>query len=88
MVRSICLEPTMSRSRRRTPIFPITSAISEAFDKATWHRAFRRAENQHMQSDSGSEPRHFHEFSNPWLIHKDGKHWRSDASGRPGAMCK
>lgn len=88
MVRSICPGTAMSRSRRKTPIFPITSATSEAFDKATWHRAFRRAENQRLQSDSGSESRHFHEFSSPWLMQKDGKHWWSDASSRPGAMRK
>ncbi|WP_288076486.1 hypothetical protein [Pseudomonas sp.] len=69
----------MSRSRRKTPIFGITTARSEAFDKATWHRAFRRAENQRLQSGSDRESRHFHEFSSPWCMQKDGKHWWSDA---------
>lgn len=69
----------MSRSRRKTPIFGITTAASEAIDKATWHRAFRRAENQRLQYDPGGETRHFHEFSSPWLMQKDGKHWWGDA---------
>lgn len=78
----------MSRSRRKTPISGITTATSEAFDKATWHRAFRRAENQRLQSDSSGEPRHFHEFSSPWRMQKDGKHWWSDAAATDHLMRK
>jgi hypothetical protein len=63
----------MSRSRRKNPVIPITTADSEAFDKASWHRAFRRAENVRLTADPESETHHFREFSNPWLMHKDGK---------------
>lgn len=63
----------MSRSTRKNPIIGITIADSEAFDKASWHRAFRRAENVRLATDPESETHHFHEFSNPWLMHKDGK---------------
>ncbi|MBD1590316.1 hypothetical protein [Pseudomonas typographi] len=70
----------MSRSRRKTPIFSITTAESEAFDKACCHRAFRRAENQRLQSDPESDPHHFREFSDPWSMQKDGKHWWPDTT--------
>ncbi|MCY1283415.1 hypothetical protein D9M68_817120 [compost metagenome] len=65
----------MSRSRRKTPICGITTAASEAFDKARWHRAFRRAENQRLASNPESEPHHVREFSDPWAMQKDGKYW-------------
>jgi hypothetical protein len=81
-------EPAMSRSRRKTPIFGFTTATSEAFDKAKWHRAFRRAENQRLTCDPETEAHHFREFYNPWSMHKDGKHWWSEALRRPGGMRK
>jgi len=67
----------MSRSRRKTPIFGITTAKSEAFDKVCWHRAFRRAENQRLQAAPDRTPRDIREFYNPWSMHKDGKRWWS-----------
>lgn len=79
---------TMSRSRRKTPIFGITSATSEAHDKAAWHRAYRRAENQRMTANSKTEPHHFREFYNPWKMDKDGKHWWPEALKRPREMRK
>lgn len=65
----------MSRSRRKTPIHGMTTATSEAYDKARWHRAFRRAENQRLTTQPETEPHHFREFYNPWTMQKDGKHW-------------
>jgi hypothetical protein len=87
-VRSIFPGPTMSRSLRKTPIFGFTTAVSEAFDKATWHRAFRRAENQRLQSASDDESRHFRELSSPWWMQKDGKHWCSEALATKSHMRK
>ncbi|WP_338924609.1 hypothetical protein V0M98_33880 (plasmid) [Pseudomonas silesiensis] len=78
----------MSRSRRKTPIIGITTAKSEAFDKASWHRAFRRAENVRLDADPESETHHIHEFSNPWLMHKDGKQRLSDSPSREKDMRK
>lgn len=74
----------MSRSRRKTPIFGITTAKSEAFDKACWHRAFRRSENQRLQAAPHRMSRDIREFYNPWLMHKDGKQWcsRNERSDR------
>ncbi|WNW10904.1 hypothetical protein RRX38_06965 [Pseudomonas sp. DTU_2021_1001937_2_SI_NGA_ILE_001] len=66
----------MSRSLRHTPIFPITSATSEAWDKARWHRAWRRAERQRLGCRPFSEPLPERAFFNPWTMNKDGKHWR------------
>lgn len=78
----------MSRSRRKTPIFGITTALSEAADKAIWHRAFRRAENQRLAGDPGSEPYHFRQFFNPWQMDKDGKYWRGGVLLKPREMRK
>lgn len=70
----------MSRSYRKTPIHGITTAASEAFDKACWHRAFRRTENQRLATSTDSEPHHIREFFNPWRMQKDGKCWLGSAS--------
>lgn len=68
----------MSRSRRKTPIRGFTTASSEAFDKAYWHRAFRRAENQRLCTNPESESHHIREFSDPWSMQKDGKCYWGD----------
>lgn len=38
----------MSRSYRKTPIFPCTCAESEKDDKRIWHKRMRRIENQKL----------------------------------------
>lgn len=63
----------MSRSRKKTPISGVTTARSEAFDKQTWHRAYRRAERVRVSADPESEPRHINEFTSAWDRQKDGK---------------
>ncbi|TBV01237.1 MULTISPECIES: hypothetical protein [Pseudomonadaceae] len=68
----------MSRSKRKTPICGITTAKSETFDKACWHRAFRRAENLRLATDPESEAHHIREFSDPWSMQKDGKCYWGD----------
>lgn len=65
----------MSRSRCKNPVHGVTTAASEAYDKARWHRAFRRAENQRLATRPDSEPHHIREFSDPWSMQKDGKYW-------------
>ncbi|MCY1409013.1 hypothetical protein D3C76_563420 [compost metagenome] len=68
----------MSRSRRKNPIRGITTAASESFDKAIWHRAFRRAESQRLAASPYSKPHHIREFSDTWSMSKDGKcYWGS-----------
>lgn len=71
----LILEIRVSRSKRKTPIMGMTSAVSEAQDKAIWHRVYRRTERQRLQSRPFSEPRDFREFSNPWSMDKDGKQY-------------
>jgi hypothetical protein len=71
----LILEARVSRSKRKTPIMGMTSAVSEAQDKAIWHRAYRRTERQRLQSQPFSEPRGFREFSDPWSMDKDGKQY-------------
>lgn len=78
----------MSRSRRKTPIFGITTATSEANDKAAWHRAYRRAENQRLAAAPETEPHHYRKFFNPWKMDKDGKHWWPEALQSPKEMRK
>lgn len=78
----------MSRSRRKTPIHGVTTAASEAYDKARWHRAFRRAENQRLATNPDSEPRHVREFSDPWSMQKDGKYWCGTAGNSARWMRK
>lgn len=75
----------MSRSKRKSPITGITTASSERFDKSKWHRRFRRAENQRIESSPESEPHHIRQFADPWSMAKDGKrYWRD----RPDLMRK
>ncbi|WP_274645083.1 hypothetical protein [Pseudomonas serbica] len=78
----------MSRSRRKTPIIGHTTAVSESFDKAKWHRAFRRAENKRLSCDPESESHHLKEFFNPYSMHKDGKQWIGIPCRHPEEMRK
>ncbi|UOK17260.1 hypothetical protein vBBaMIFTN4_68 [Bordetella phage vB_BaM-IFTN4] len=78
------MERGMSRSRRNTPITGITTARSEKFDKQRWHRAYRKAERQRLQTDPYSMPRHPLEFgAHAWNLSKDGKkYWGCDVPPR------
>lgn len=63
----------MSRSRRKTPIRGITSAVSEHYDKQAWHRSYRAAVRRQLATEPDSELPHHREFSDPWRMAKDGK---------------
>jgi hypothetical protein len=66
----------MSRSKRKTPIFGITMAASEAEGKAKWHRRHRHAESARLRKDAVDyEPRSHREHSNTWDMEKDGKRY-------------
>ena len=69
----------MSRSKRKTPITAITTAVSEACEKAKWHRRHRREERSRLRA-SGLEyvARSHREHSDPWMMEKDGKKYHSD----------
>ncbi|WP_266183367.1 hypothetical protein [Dyella humicola] len=63
----------MARSKKKTPIHGITSAVSEAQDKALWHRAYRRGERQRIQQDADPVLVDENQYSSPWKMDKDGK---------------
>lgn len=65
----------MSRSRRKTPITGITTARSEAWDKALWHRTLRHAEKQRLLVAPESMPIDERHYGDPWDMSKDGKRY-------------
>jgi len=72
----------MSRSHRKTPIFPNSTASSERWDKKQWHKRWRINERQRLACASLEEmSEHIasskNEVCNPWLMNKDGKHFLS-----------
>lgn len=72
----------MSRSKRKSPILGITTAETEAADKAKWHRRHRREERARLTAE-GQEyvARSHREHSSPWLMDKDGKKYWGGAIG-------
>jgi hypothetical protein len=72
----------MSRSRRRTPILGITTAETEATDKAKWHRRHRRNERVRLSATGEDYVKRSHrEHSDPWSMEKDGKNYWAGALG-------
>jgi hypothetical protein len=70
----------MSRSRRRSKVFGITTAKSEKQYKATEHRRERRAVRIALREDRKlPEPK---EFGNPWNGPRDGKWYWPHATDR------
>lgn len=70
----------MSRSQRKNPIHGITTARSEADDKRIWHGRWRCTERDKLVKLDHEEDyitAHKNEVSNPWVMEKDGKVWRS-----------
>ncbi len=65
----------MSRSKRKTPIFGTTTAVSEAWDKRFWHRALRRHERSQLQAGDleSFQHRHPNDVATKWNMEKDGK---------------
>ncbi len=68
----------MSRSRRKTLIFGITTCRSEREDKRIWHGRLRSRERTTLQSTApdtleGHAPTSEKEVSNPWSMGKDGR---------------
>lgn len=78
----------MSRSKRKTSIIGWTIAESEKQDKRLYNRRYRRACKQILNTNFECEllP-HLREYSSPWAMGKDGKHW-FDAEEFPEAMRK
>ena len=76
----------MARSRRHTPVFGITTAVTEKRDKQMAHRRLRVAERLDLDTGGEGNPR-LREVSDPWLMDKDGKQ-RVDPSSDPKLMRK
>ena len=68
----------MSRSRRKTPIFGITTAPSEAEDKRLWHKRLRAKTRDQLKAGPDDHiPVDRREVSDPWGMAKDGKrYWK------------
>lgn len=66
----------MARSRRKTPIIGITTAVSDKPFKMMEHRRERRAAKRAIVSMDDAPPPKL--FGNPWASEKDGKHWVDD----------
>jgi len=83
----------MSRSRRKTPIIPMTLCRSERRDKQCWHRAWRRAERNALTallSDRHVEahlPWVRNDVSDVWTMSKDGRtYWSAEARSEMAAI--
>jgi len=72
----------MSRSRRKTPIFGCGGG-SEKRDKQIWHKKFRHGSKQKLkdgfEDEDYSDP-NFKEYSDPWIMNKDGKYYYPEAT--------
>nr|WP_156428593.1 hypothetical protein [Magnetospirillum sp. XM-1]CUW37142.1 conserved protein of unknown function\ len=78
----------MARSKRRTPIFGITTAESEQWDKRIANRRWRSAVRRALKFDADILPER-REHSDPWIMAKDGKRWMAEwAREEPSAMRK
>lgn len=66
----------MSKSKRKTSIVGWATTDSEKQDKRLYNRRYRRACKQILNTNFECEllP-HLREYSNPWAMGKDGKHW-------------
>ncbi len=78
----------MSRSRRKTPIFGVTTCQSEKQDKKIWHGRWRANERTALASaDQAKLDAHLsipeRQVSNPWSMGKDGRQrWPLDSQER------
>lgn len=64
----------MARSRKKTPIAGITTAVSEKQDKRLANRRLRIAVRHAISVDDEVIPL-LREVSNLWSFDKDGKRW-------------
>jgi hypothetical protein len=65
----------MSRSRRKTPIIGMTTAISDKPFKVDEHRRERRSARAVLASGLDADDRRMHaqKYGDPWKAPKDGK---------------
>ncbi|HBI22204.1 MAG TPA: hypothetical protein DDY37_06445 [Legionella sp.] len=72
----------MSRSRRKNPIFGITTCRSEQQDKKIWHQRWRSRERTALTSATPSDLEAYlpvleKQVSNVWSMGKDGRQYWS-----------
>lgn len=70
----------MSRSRRKNPVFGITTCVSERKDKITWHRRWRAKERTALNGVAHADleaylPSLENQVSNVWDMGKDGRQY-------------
>jgi hypothetical protein len=68
----------VSRSTRKTPIFGISNAASEALDKRIWHKRLRSQERDQLSKvgpDTDHVSIHQNAVSNIASMAKDGRQW-------------
>lgn len=69
---------SMSRSRKKTPIFGLTTATTDKPFKLAEHRRERRVTKSTLVTESDALPDQRH-FGNPYASEKDGKRWYAKA---------
>jgi hypothetical protein len=68
----------MARSRKKTPIFGMTTAESDKADKVAAHRSARHRARQLLHVGVEDIPSS-RDIENPWKYSKDGKRFWRDA---------
>lgn len=64
----------MARSKRKTPIFGMTTATSEKQDKRHWNRIFRRVAKRNLETER-EIPKKIQAVTEVWSGAKDGKRY-------------
>lgn len=77
----------MSRSRRKSPYLPHTSAKSDKFDKQKAARRFRAASKVDLLDEAVIVPSKSQHVTNPYTFAKDGR-YRIDPATNPELMRK
>jgi len=78
----------MSRSRRKLPIFGLSTARSEAGDKRLWHKRWRSRQRDQLATlcpDDDPIPVQHRAVSDTWDMAKDGKSWFAPRRQRAAA---
>lgn len=71
----------MSRSRKKNPIIPHTTAETDKPFKQQEHQRERSAVRDALRTDKEVLP-HPKGFGNPWASDKDGKHYWNDEKAK------
>ena len=71
----------MTRSRKKTPMFGISTSVSEKADKVAAHKRERRKVRTRLRVEpEAAVLPHRLEISNVWAYAKDGKRYRKTAT--------